>query len=170
MRPGASRRRSTRSRRPLPLERQTNGSTLRVVTIRTAVATDDASAKRLLIVADEWSGVGSIRQALEGTGLHVVHVAETRRQAPSFLDESQVDFAVIRLALPDADGIELARAIEDSWPPARVVISGPAEREALSEVILAGVTAWVDEDANTDDLVEANPPGGPRVAGRGPAR
>jgi CheY-like chemotaxis protein len=40
-------------------------------------------------------------------------VAESRREALCFLDESQVDLAVIRLALPDADGIEVARAIDD---------------------------------------------------------
>jgi DNA-binding NarL/FixJ family response regulator len=39
----------------------------------------------------------------------------------------------------------------------RVVISGPADRETLSEAILAGVTAWVNEDANMDDLVPAIP-------------
>jgi DNA-binding NarL/FixJ family response regulator len=83
-----------------------------------------------------------------------VHVAETRREGLWFLDESQIDLAVIRLALPDADGIEVARAIEER-PPVSVVISGPADRETLSEAILTGVAVWVDDDANTDDVVAA---------------
>ena len=97
-----------------------------------------------------------IKQRLEGTSVHLVHVAANQAEAISFLDESEVEVVVIHEVLPDSDGLELARDVFDRLPRPTVVMVGPAYRESLVEAIAAGVSEWVNDDyVYLDDIVQA---------------
>ena len=119
--------------------------TLRCVTVRTAIATEDGWSKRVLIVAREWTAVEPIKEALKGTTIHIAHVANSMSEAITFLEQTEVDVVVAHLRLPDSEGLEVAREIHDRWPTPRILVCGPGDMELMRLSLLAGVKDYVAE-------------------------
>ena len=127
------------------------------MTVRTAVATDDSSAKRVLVVAHGWSGVESIRQALQGKGIHIAHVAESRSEAMSFLEHTEVDVVVLHDEALGAPSMDVARELLGRRPSVRLVMCGPsADGLLLRQLLAVGVREWVwDNPPDQYELIDA---------------
>ncbi len=68
---------------------------------------------RLLLVEDDGELRGQLRRLLERSG-YQVNVAEDGVEALYYLNEYEIDLAVIDLGLPKLDGIDLIRQIRDA--------------------------------------------------------
>jgi DNA-binding NarL/FixJ family response regulator len=126
------------------------------VTVRTAIATEDPLVKRVLVVADTWPpALAALRDALDGSDIHIVHVCSSRREALSFLEEAEVEVVIVRLGLPESVGVEVVTDIRRRFPTPEVVVSGPFYQNLLIEALKAGVGDYVNEDADLLEIVDA---------------
>ncbi len=93
--------------------------------------------KKLLFVDDE-PAVREVYGAMGhvlGDG-HEVHTASGAAEALDLLRENRFDVVVSDLAMPEIDGVEfLAEVVKDHPEPARIIISGFADRQKVSECL-----------------------------------
>lgn len=93
--------------------------------------------KKLLFVDDE-PAVREVYGAMGhvlGDG-HEVHTASGAAEALDMLRVNKFDVVVSDLAMPEIDGVEfLAEVVKDHPEPARIIISGFADRQKVSECL-----------------------------------
>ena len=66
------------------------------------------------------------------------------------------DVLILDIALPDMNGIEVAKELKQSFPALGIVaLSGYADRMFVEEMLKAGATAYVVKSAGADELVAA---------------
>jgi DNA-binding NarL/FixJ family response regulator len=85
-------------------------------------------------------------------------VAETGSAAatPATVAACRPDVVILDIALPDGNGIDLARAILAVHPDMRIVVlSGYCDQMYVEETMKAGARAYVVKSAGIDDLTRA---------------
>lgn len=85
-------------------------------------------------------------------------VAETGNAATTLdvLATTDVDVAIIDIALPDGNGIDLARTVAAIHPDTRVVaLSGYSDHTYVEEMMRAGAHAYVVKSAGLEELLRA---------------
>jgi len=85
-------------------------------------------------------------------------VAEASTGAETLARAGQVipDVLVLDIALPDMNGIEVARRVLESHPKIRIVaLSGYADRLYVHEMLKSGVSAYVVKSGGTEELLRA---------------
>jgi len=85
-------------------------------------------------------------------------VAETSTGAETLALAAQVlpDVLVLDIALPDLNGIEVARQVAERHPDVRVVaLSGYADRLYVQEMLKSGARAYVVKSGGLDELLSA---------------
>lgn len=88
--------------------------------------------------------------------LEIVGEASTGEETLSAVAQLAPDVLVLDIALPDMNGIEVARRIAHLHPTVRVVaLSGFSDRLFVEEMLKAGAHGYVVKSAGSDDLVEA---------------
>lgn len=66
------------------------------------------------------------------------------------------DVLILDIALPDMNGIEVAKELKQSFPALGIVaLSGYADRMFVEEMLKVGATAYVVKSAGADELVAA---------------
>ncbi|OMG56388.1 DNA-binding response regulator [Azonexus hydrophilus] len=66
------------------------------------------------------------------------------------------DVLILDIALPDMNGIEVAKELKQSFPALGIVaLSGYADRMFVEEMLKAGAAAYVVKSAGADELVAA---------------
>lgn len=90
------------------------------------------------------------------TDLAVVGEASTGAEALEAVARALPDVLVLDIALPDTNGIEIARKIGRLHPGVGIVaLSGHADKIYVDEMLKAGARGYVVKSAGTDDLVAA---------------
>jgi DNA-binding response OmpR family regulator len=79
------------------------------------------SAPRVLIVEDDEVIARHVRAAFDSEGF-VVSCAETARVATILMDQDRPDVVLLDLGLPDADGVDLCRAMRTLDPSIGIVV------------------------------------------------
>jgi len=97
----------------------------------------------VLIVEDNESASGALRVLFEATG-HRVAVAATVADAVSMVTETNPDLVLLDLTLPDGDGFDVVRRLDDAAirRPPMVAVTGhddPAIAVRCNELGLLGV-------------------------------
>jgi len=115
----------------------------------------DFNGKRILIADDE----AEIRFLLEdffaGSGFEVRCVCDGQ-QALELLDAEEFDVAVVDLAMPRVDGIEVVRRGREKRPGLGfVIITGYASGRAIMEAMSAGAVRFLPKPFMLDDLMSA---------------
>jgi DNA-binding response OmpR family regulator len=85
--------------------------------------TDAQTHPRILIVEDETDIARLIAQALDGYGFTTEH-APTARRALDQARRSVPDLSIVDLGLPDMDGMELIRQLQQQTPCAVLILTG----------------------------------------------
>ena len=95
-----------------------------------------------------------LRSLLEAmAGIHVIGSATSRQEALDQCREDPPDLLVLDLALPDGDGLDVARALQTSNPKAKVVVlSGQASSFICPPELLPMVGGVVDKTAAFQQL------------------
>lgn len=89
-------------------------------------------------------------------GIEVVAEAGNGAEALQLLDSVALDVLVLDIALPDMNGIEVARQVCLRHPAVPIVaLSGYADRLFIDEMIKAGARGYVLKSAGADELLAA---------------
>ena len=112
---------------------------------------------RVLLADDDASVREAVRSLLESDGdLKVVGCAADGNDAVLLASQLVLDVAILDIAMPKADGIDVARHIRRIAPETRILIlSAHASLAHLSGALQAGVHGYVDKAALGTDLVAA---------------
>ena len=97
------------------------------------------------------AGIRSLVQAL--SGIQVVAEAGDGREALSLIEAHQPDVAVLDIAMPGLNGLEVAAQVADNFPYVRVIIlSMHATEEYVLRALRAGAAGYLLKDADTTEL------------------
>jgi DNA-binding NarL/FixJ family response regulator len=109
---------------------------------------------RILLADDHTlvrAGIRSLVQAL--SGIQVVAEAGDGREALSLIETHQPDVAVLDIAMPGLNGLEVAAQVADNFPYVRVIIlSMHATEEYVLRALRAGAAGYLLKDADTTEL------------------
>jgi len=94
----------------------------------------------VLIVDDHPGFRASARRLLASHGYEIVGEAASGKEALEAVRSLEPQLVLLDVGLPDADGIELARALSERHPEARVVVVSSRDREEV-EPLLDGAGA-----------------------------
>ena len=112
---------------------------------------------RIILVDDHALVREGIARLIEGhRDLHVVATFGEGRKAIRYAEAEEPDIAVIDVAMPDLNGIEVARNLHDASPATRIVmLSMHSDIEYVHRSLLAGAQAYVLKDAAGQVLIDA---------------
>ena len=112
---------------------------------------------RIILVDDHALVREGIARLLDGQqDMRVVASFGAGREAISYAEREEADIAVLDVAMPDLNGIELARYLQDASPATRIVmLSMHADVEYVHRALLAGAQGYVLKDCPGRILLEA---------------
>ncbi len=97
------------------------------------------------------AGIRSLVQALPG--IQVVAETGDGREALSLIEAHQPDVALLDIAMPGLNGLEVAAQVADNFPFVRVMIlSMHATEEYVLRALRAGAAGYLLKDADTAEL------------------
>lgn len=118
---------------------------------------DDKSRPINILLVNEFRLIGNvIVAALEDEpDLHVVGCATTPEEAMKFVEENNVDVALVSTRLADQGALKLTSAISNFAPDTKVLALGlTEEKKRILRYVEAGATGYILKDDSLDDLVE----------------
>jgi DNA-binding NarL/FixJ family response regulator len=112
---------------------------------------------RVLIVDDHKLFAEAIRSALSrDKGMEVVAVAGTAKEGLEAAKKGRPDVALVDLALPDENGIQLGRQILENCPGTIVLaVTGMSDPQLLREAMKAGLHGYLTKDTPMARFVES---------------
>jgi CheY-like chemotaxis protein len=112
-------------------------------------------AGAILVVDDELGIRKLVRNVLAGVGYHVLE-AENGREAAQQLETSEVDLAIMDLAMPEQEGIETIRTLRQVRPELKIIaMSGVFAGPLLRAAELLGAQASLAKPFQPDELLDA---------------
>ncbi|MBN9042418.1 MAG: two-component system response regulator [Rhizobiales bacterium 62-47] len=89
---------------------------------------------KVLVVEDELILLIYVQDALERAG-HEVFTASSADQAIKILDRHPIEILMTDIDLPGSmDGLKLAAAVRDRWPPVNIVVMSGNQTPAADEM------------------------------------
>ena len=112
---------------------------------------------RLVLVDDHAVVRSGLRMLLEAqTDMEIVGEAENGREAVTLAQSLQPDIILMDILMPDMNGIEAARLVQDAAPDTAVLaLTMYEDDQYFFEMLKAGASGYVPKRAAPDDLVTA---------------
>jgi len=112
---------------------------------------------RIILVDDHALVREGIARLLDGQqDMRVIGSFGAGREAIRYAEREEADVAVLDVAMPDLNGIEVARFLQDASPATRIVmLSMHADVEYVHRALLAGAQGYVLKDCPGRILLEA---------------
>ena len=124
------------------------------MTENTGAASEKKESVRVLL-ADDDEGYRRQLSSLLGTVpyINVVAVAGDGREALNALEKCQVDVALVDIAMPSMDGVEVTKVITERYPDTKVVIlSGLVPEDYIEKVLTTETMGFLTKDMGVDDI------------------
>ena len=124
------------------------------MTENTGAASEKKELVRVLL-ADDDEGYRRQLSSLLGTVpyINVVAVAGDGREALNALEKCQVDVALVDIAMPSMDGVEVTKVITERYPDTKVVIlSGLVPEDYMEKVLATETMGFLTKDMGVDDI------------------
>ena len=124
------------------------------MTENTGAASEKKESVRVLL-ADDDEGYRRQLSSLLGTVpyINVVAVAGDGREALNALEKCQVDVALVDIAMPSMDGVEVTKVITGRYPDTKVVIlSGLVPEDYMEKVLATETMGFLTKDMGVDDI------------------
>lgn len=124
------------------------------MTENTGAASEKKEPVRVLL-ADDDEGYRRQLSSLLGTVpyIDVVAVAGDGREALNALEKCQVDVALVDIAMPSMDGVEVTKVITERYPDTKVVIlSGLVPEDYIEKVLATETMGFLTKDMGVDDI------------------
>ncbi len=116
---------------------------------------DAQERTQVLIVEDEALVGQTIQELLEALGYAVVGRAVNGRQAVEMTQSLQPDVVLMDIGLPDIDGVEATRCINQSCPTPVVVLTAYEIPELVEQATAAGAVAYLVKPADVQEIERA---------------
>ena len=112
--------------------------------------------KKTILVADDDPDYGSmLRDALEEAGFEV-RLLSQGMQVPAEVHKGEFDLVVLDLAMPELNGLEVARGLAKSGNKVPLaVLTGHDEPEIRSEAAAAGIGVFLTKESNISDIISS---------------
>lgn len=112
---------------------------------------------RLVIADDHRMFREALRLPLQAeSDIDVVGEASTGAETLAAVADLNPDVLLLDIALPDINGIDLAREVLRADPAVRIVaLSGYSDRLFVDEMLRAGALAYVLKSSGADELIDA---------------
>ena len=92
--------------------------------------------KRTVLIVDDHAGFrASVRRVLEAGGYSVIAEAADGSSGVAAATESQPDVALVDVQLPDFDGFEVVRRLQESGEAPEIVLTSSHERADLGSLV-----------------------------------
>ena len=124
------------------------------MTENTGAASEKKELVRVLL-ADDDEGYRRQLSSLLGTVpyINVVAVAGDGHEALNALEKCQVDVALVDIAMPSMDGVEVTKVITERYPDTKVVIlSGLVPEDYMEKVLATETMGFLTKDMGVDDI------------------
>ena len=124
------------------------------MTENTGAASEKKELVRVLL-ADDDEGYRRQLSSLLGTVpyINVVAVAGDGREALNALEKCQADVALVDIAMPSMDGVEVTKVITERYPDTKVVIlSGLVPEDYIEKVLTTETMGFLTKDMGVDDI------------------
>lgn len=108
-----------------------------------------------IVLADDHilvrAGIRSLLQQIPG--VQVVGEADDGRAALQLIEQLKPDIAVLDIAMPELDGLQVTAAVAQRFPETRVaILSMHAEQEYVIQALRAGAAGYLLKGARTSEL------------------
>jgi PAS domain S-box-containing protein len=110
---------------------------------------------RILIVEDDFLVRASIRSMVERSGHTVVGEAANGREAVAMTESSRPDVILMDIQMPEMDGLEATRLIQERCPTAVVVVTAFQTPELVERASAAGAGAYLTKPVNAREIESA---------------
>lgn len=112
---------------------------------------------RILLADDHRMFREALRSQLAAEkDIQIVAEAGSAAETLAAIAASRPDVAIVDIALPDGNGIDVARAVAAGHPATRIVaLSGYCDHMYVEEMMKAGAHAYVVKSAGIDELMRA---------------
>lgn len=108
---------------------------------------------RIVIADDEALIRMGLRAMLEEKGYRVVGEASDGRRALELVRKLRPDLVILDVKMPELDGLEAARQIQQIQPTPVVMLTAYSERELVRRAQQAGVLGYLVKPIKEEDLV-----------------
>ncbi len=115
----------------------------------------EMSKGRVLVVDDDGLVAGMVQTLMVQEGYEVVGVVGDGRAALEAVARYQPDIVVMDLQMPEMDGIEATRRIQEICPTPVVVLTAHDDLQLTAEAARAGVGAYLVKPPNGRNLARA---------------
>lgn len=112
---------------------------------------------KLFIVDDHQLVMDGVSSMLEGSkDIELVGEAINAKAALNFLENNDVDVAIIDINLPDMDGVELCKSITSNYNNVKVMaLTTFNEASFISRFMKNGASAYLLKNTSASDLIDA---------------
>ena len=115
-----------------------------------------SSIKVVVIDGHTLTRYGLMRLVSIDADITVVGECGLAAEAPALVESARPDVVVLDVALPDADGLQLARELRDRHAELGIVVlTAQAEDDVLFRALETGVSAFVDKTAPNTEVLGA---------------
>ncbi|MFC5265086.1 response regulator [Kribbella qitaiheensis] len=115
-----------------------------------------SSIKVVVIDGHTLTRYGLMRLVSVDADITVVGECGLAAEAPALVESARPDVVVLDVALPDADGLQLARELRDRHAELGIVVlTAQAEDDVLFRALETGVSAFVDKTAPNTEVLGA---------------
>jgi two-component system nitrate/nitrite response regulator NarL len=115
-----------------------------------------SSIKVVVIDGHTLTRYGLMRLVSIDADITVVGECGLAAEAPALVESARPDVVVLDVALPDADGLQLARELRDRYAELGIVVlTAQAKDDLLFRALETGVSAFVDKTAPNAEVLGA---------------
>lgn len=114
-----------------------------------------AQKVRVLLAEDDHWVRSSLEEALSKAGYELVGVAQTGKEAVVLAEQHQPDIIIMDIRMPELDGIEAARIINEKRFVPIVLLTAYADQEFLRRAKEAKVLGYLLKPISVDELIHS---------------
>ena len=114
---------------------------------------NDLIGKSVLVVDDDEELAETISEQLQDIGLDVVGVANDGNTALKLVDELDPSLIILDIKMPDMDGIEVARRINESEPRPILFLSAYSDTDSIRRAKDTGVFTYLVKPVRVENLI-----------------
>ncbi len=113
------------------------------------------AAARILIAEDNDLVLITLEEQLKGLGYDVIGLARSGSEAVALAARLKPDLVIMDVRMPEMDGTEAARRIQQQQPVPVIMLTAYADEETIRKAEAAGALAYLVKPVNENELPPA---------------
>lgn len=109
--------------------------------------------KTVLVVDDDADHAILVKEQLESVGMSVVGVAHDGPRALEMIDDLDPSLVILDIVMPDMDGIEVARVINEKEPRPILFLSAYSDMEYIEKAKETNVLTYMVKPVKIEEMV-----------------